>query len=388
MAAPRSRQPSPFEKFVAPRPLFLGIAVAFLGCCLLGRWAGSVNWYDGFHRFHKFINTETLYFPTASQVRALGRETLEPDRVAVVIGGNSVLLGVGQREERLWTRRLQELLGDRYRVLNLATPGANAWEFGGLAAEMLARDRRRLVFVTCIRVGDHSDSPDGRDHRHFFWEAYYKGLVPADPARDRWVEELPGQEDDDAALPDLRLRMALDGVVYANDLWTAVAHRHLNTIWTEHLSPDFLRPRRLYPDPGVPRRAADHPRPAATDTDLLVWRAERCDGDKTASCCHGAFSADLRARTCVLLVRQLPRRVERLEPSLRHRYESTFPQAVAGREARGFAAAEVGREFTSADYHDLTHLNESGGAKLAVRVADEVRELALRLGYLEQESRP
>ena len=71
-----------------------------------------------------------------------------------VVGGNSVLYGAGQRGQELWTRHLQARLGDGYRVLNLALPGCHPAEFGGTAAEMLARDFPRLIFVSDVLLAD------------------------------------------------------------------------------------------------------------------------------------------------------------------------------------------------------------------------------------------
>ena len=56
----------------------------------------------------------------------------------MIVGGNSILHGYGQNADQIWTRHLQELLGDRYCVLNLAMRGGFPAEFAGPIAEALS----------------------------------------------------------------------------------------------------------------------------------------------------------------------------------------------------------------------------------------------------------
>ena len=65
-----------------------------------GYLAGRRNCYQDFERFHNYINIGTLYYPTASQVRSLGKAMLDPDKIIVVVGGSSILHGSGQRSGR------------------------------------------------------------------------------------------------------------------------------------------------------------------------------------------------------------------------------------------------------------------------------------------------
>jgi len=110
-------------------PLLAGVVFAFVGCCVAGRLLSQRNPYKWFTRFHAYIHPTTYVYPTASQVRVLARERLDPNKIAVIVGGNSILHGHGQRVEHVWTRRLQKLLGDDYCVLNLAVFSAEPAEF-------------------------------------------------------------------------------------------------------------------------------------------------------------------------------------------------------------------------------------------------------------------
>ena len=178
------------DNLLSPAGFFSGLALSFLACCAAGFIVRDRNCYERFERFHRFINIETQFYPTACQLRALGRSRLDTEKIAVVVGGNSILYGTGQREEALWTKRLQELLGERYQVINLASPAALPGEFGGLAAEILARDYPRLILLADQQPSASAGDPDGRLYRYLFWDAHYKGLLQPDSLREERLLQL------------------------------------------------------------------------------------------------------------------------------------------------------------------------------------------------------
>ena len=83
--------PGPARQALLAAPaLLLGVGCAFVGCCLAGRVLSRHNFFAGFERFHQQTSPESLFYPTASQLRALGRARLARDKVAVVVGGEVV----------------------------------------------------------------------------------------------------------------------------------------------------------------------------------------------------------------------------------------------------------------------------------------------------------
>jgi hypothetical protein len=237
---------------VAPLPFLTGVVGAFLVCCAVGRLTADRNCFTGFVRFHQAIRSETLFFPTASEVRALGRARLDPDKIAVVVGGNSILYGYGQPRSENWTYHLQAALGDRFCVLNLAQPGAHPPEFGEIAAEMLERDHYRLVFITdCGSPAPGLEiDPDGNEvGRSFFWDAYYKEMIAADARRDAQLKEVAAQRtrEDKGDFAELRRGQRLDAALWFQDMWTRVAYSHVSTVGSpQMMTRSFLRPRRSY----------------------------------------------------------------------------------------------------------------------------------------------
>ncbi len=178
-----------FDHLIAPRVLLLGVAVAFLACCLAGHLAGRRNHHRDFTRFHQLLSPESLYYPTVNEVCALARSRLDPNRVVVIVGGSSVLHGTGQPAAQVWTDRLQARLGAGYQVLNLAQRAGRSAEVGAVVAEILARDYPKLMLITDAQPGWLHPEPDGLYFKYFFWSAHYRGLLLPDAARDQRLSE-------------------------------------------------------------------------------------------------------------------------------------------------------------------------------------------------------
>src|SRR6516164_5275232 len=213
------REVTAWDNILSPAGFFSGLVLSFLSCCVAGFILRNQNCYEAVERFHRFINIETLFYPTACQLRALGRSRLDPEKIAVVVGGNSILYGTSQRDEAVWTRRLQELLGQQYQVINLGTPGALPGEFGGVAAEILARDYPRLIFFTDQQPAAPAGDPDGHLYRYLFWDAYYKGLLQSDSLREERLLQLGDSRTAREKLVELKLQMVQDSYLSFRDLW-------------------------------------------------------------------------------------------------------------------------------------------------------------------------
>jgi hypothetical protein len=390
-----------FDRLVAPGALFLGLAASFLGCCLAGRLASRRNHIQAFERFHIYLTPETLFYPTACQVRRLAQSRLDPRRIAVVVGGSSVLKGDFQRPTGVWTRKLQALLGERFQVINLALSGACAAEFGAVAAEVLQRDYPRLILITDVAPGCMFPDPDGRLFKYFFWDACCKGLLLPHPDRDRRLREQCREAVDVAAIPgwpgthaaglkgeeqvELRAEMRLDSRLYFNDLWTTLAYTHCHTLWTARTRGSFLLARRRYRDPDEPPQG-HLPFSANLVSDLArlhAWIEANPEGawaefQRRAA---NSFPPAVRPRTLLLVTGLNPSYLGRLSVPERARFARTSRESAVRLEQLGFAALEVGKDCPASDYADSCHLLESGGAKLAAAVAPRVRQLARRLGY-------
>lgn len=406
-------RPGPSGRMLCPAALILGAVAAFVACCVAGRLAARRNFYKHFVRFDPYRNPMTFYYPTASQVRALARERLDRKRVAVIVGGNSILNGIGQHTARVWTRSLQNLLGDDYRVLNLAMLGAETGEFAGTMAEILEAEYDRVIYLGILNSSTNAGDPDGNIYRYFFWDAHFKGMVPPCPERLRYLadQEEQRRKQGDHSLTELKAGRRLDGRLYYQDLWTAWTYTKLSTVWAPLLRNHFPRPRQAIPDfYDVEAPAGRAPPPSEGDMKLLVSFAETAGaqaigrplpppGERASLRSRPAdsplvrnlwrcFPPPTRQRSLILVISDNPTYVERLPPRTQDDYHWGFARLAEVIRAAGFPALAVGEDFSGDDFIDRCHLTEQGGRALAQAVAPKVRELARRLGYLKETRRP
>jgi hypothetical protein len=379
----------------------LGAACGFLACCAAGRLAGGRNPFRQFERFHVFINPATYFYPTASQVRALAEERLGPSKVGVVVGGNSVLYGVGQPTSRVWTRELQRRLGPDYGVVNLALCGACPQEFGALAAEAASRRRPRLIVVGMVGAPDWPGEPDGVCHSYFFWDAYYKGLLTPDPDRDAAVARLTGRRAESPEFGERCRHARLNSAFFFDDLWGALAYARGGALWSPRLGAAWYKPRRKFADPEggapgapcyLPGELAERMAHARRRISLGVCRRDGRgrwveDPDsplwgQLQQAARESFPAPFRKRTVLVVGTDSPRYLGQLSADERDHYFAVTRLTARKLEEAGFSAVDMGDGYTEEDFADgRGHLTPAGGAKLAAQVADKVRRVARELGY-------
>jgi hypothetical protein len=393
-----------FDKLIVPWGLFLGLVAGFGACCLGGYYVSRQNHIENFERFHNFLTPLSQFYPTACQIRELARSNLDPHKIVVIVGGDSVLQGYGQSLSQVWTRKLQALLGKRYQVINFGLLCGRTGEFGATAAEFLSRDFNKLILITNQSVGTLHQDPDGLLFKYFFWDAYYKGLLLPHPERDARLREMENEVDPESGCPgnghhpapatrtkgerlkELRAEMSLDRDLHFTDLWNTLGYTHFFTVWTALTRDSFARARKHYADDGI----AAQPNPALYLGDRIdylhnIFAAINSSGEswwtvfERSTLCM--FPEPTRKRTLILVTWFHPGCSTGLSRADQASYGRISRMMVRRLEYLGFSAMESGKGFASDDYADYCHLVDSGGAKMAARVAPKVRELAKRLGY-------
>jgi hypothetical protein len=400
MSAAASRPRWPIWLSLRPWPLLLGVCAGFLACCVAGRIAARQQPFERFSRFHNGISPETHFYPTFSQTLNLAREQHRPGTLLVVIGGSSVLQGVGQRPEHLWSRKLQEELGEGFSVVNLAMRGGRPYEFAGLIAERLAADGVPVLFVTVALPGAGWGDWDGQTYRWLFWDAWGKGLLPDDPRRNAWLnQEFDTKYGQDEAMLEQRRRGRVDGWLFAADLWQYVAYRYVGTLWTPFKEGPLWLPHRRLKDRDVGDKVPFEKRlnPARVQQDLHVVRGSITSGvgplllaGRGCAPLLAEYEARLpdRLRERTLFVLRLEATYYRnlLTEQERAQYEQVYRGIVAELDRAGLNAQLVGLDWAVEDYVDRSHIGERGGAKLARELAPTIRALAERL-YVRNGSR-
>jgi hypothetical protein len=379
---------------------FVALFVAFGGLVTLGHVVSGINYIHDFARFHLYINPATLYYPTASQAVELTKSLVPRDKIAVVVGGSSVMWGAGQSDSELWTRRLQEDLGDRYSVVNLALPSGSPQEHGGVTAQYLFKNGYKVIYLADL--GGSFGPPDGLFTPYVYWDGYYRGyLLPNDQAMPL-IETLSKSRTTAPPLDELRTRAALDSVLRFTDFWNAFGYNVLFTTWNYLVYPpagQFVSPRGQFTDPqgSYPPTARYSSPPLAQamaivrgyvytqcpvgpsgpqgkDSADLYW-------DSWESSARVAFPAEFRRNMLMVRLFQARYYRDQLTDSERECYAAAFANMSNRLMTDGYNAAELGADWTAEDYVDVTHPSASGGDKMAEQLAGDVRRIAQDLGY-------
>ena len=388
-----------------PQPLFVlsrGSVVAYLAAFVLmfvllsvaGRFASKTDHLHNLARIHPPISPQGLYYPTASELVAYVNATTRQDQIAVVIGGSSVMRGDGQPVGNIWTENLQRELGDRYRVFNFAMASGMPTEHGGVAAQALVKDGRRVIFVGDALLYQFG-APDGIEYRYVFYDALYKGMLLENPERDvRLRVHRERNARASAAAPTLHQSAMLDSWLYFTDLWNAFGYTTMFSAWSPYIDLPFgaFRPRRTIPDLAVITLEASPQRflriPESERTVLLNHLAGFACGQSSTvllnefeADARAGFPESFRAQTVLVLPRLNPFFLQFGPAEQRACYQRSYELAEARVLPLGYTSAPVGVNLVEEDFTDRIHLTESGGVKLAQDVAPLVRSVARRLGY-------
>jgi hypothetical protein len=398
--------PSPSSKNVRWQlaAFTLGIVVSIVALAANGRREANRNFHPGFTRFHRDIAPDTKYYPTVRELMAIARERAAGEKILVIVGGNSILYGVGQPAGRVWSEQLQRELGPGYAVVNFAMRGAGVTDCGAVVAEALRTEFPRQIYLANAAPTQPS-FPDGTvSYRFVFWDAYYKGLLVDDAPRAAAIKETyRSRPATFEGLTEQRVRSALDSVLSFGDVWNRFTFERCNTTWSSERKRglDSFAPRKVYPDdepdylaspdserlPGGSRFDAELD--FARDVTLHAftpgknggWEPYQPAWDQLAESIGSAIPASLRARTLIVLTRNNPHYFARMTPAEQKRDDLAYTLSVQVWQKAGYEAFDCGRNYSAGDYGDRIHLSSTGGNKLAGQLASEVRRIAAKLNY-------
>jgi hypothetical protein len=351
MSSPGPLIASPYP-WVRPGWFLAGLALGLAGLSFVGWLSGRTDYHPQYARIYPAISPETNYCPTLNEMTAIVRQRCRPDQVLVIVGGNSILEGVWQPVADLWSDHLQQLLGDRYCVINFAFRGGSP------------TDARRRA------VSEYQWDPD---QRHILQEA----------AVSTWM----------------------DSALHYRDLWNRVCFEDFCTVPSNlgDYIPAMLTPRREFkdeePDAYDPAFMSKKYPASVLPTEMGivrsvtsqffrrgrdgVWRLSWAKHRELARNYAEVFPKDLIARTLILVSRSSPYYRLRLDADEQVREDLGYHDAVLLWQGAGYPAVEFGRDFTDDDFGDRIHLSTTGGRKLAALVAPQVSAIAAKLSYLK-----
>ena len=372
--------------------LIAGIMTGFCAAAWQGNLASTYSKPDGFIRFHQRISPDAIFYPPYAMLESLALAHWQRGKTLVIIGGNSIMNGVGQPKDDVWSLRLQEQLGDRYVVVNLAFRGAYPTQGAALVAESLLLRGYPVIYVANTNPPAATGRAPGGASGYFYWQALYQHRLAAFPARDesirRWLDSLPAterrQQDEE------RLGARLEAWFRQQSLWHHVGYRHFFTVWNFILARDFWVPHDRLPD------TEPHAQPLAdrfknflpeemaitrgfSETMAVPgpggsWQMEEGNRQRLAADIEASVVPLLRPHTLILLNKNAPYYLDRLSPAERARDVSVYAACAQIFRDHGIACEVAGDDFESADYIDRAHLSAEGGRKLAQLVARKLKE--------------
>ena len=139
-----------FADRVNPRPFFAGLVLGTVAMLGLGIWARQHDTYGDRIRFFQEISPERAVYPTIDNLAAFVRGKADPQKILVLIAGSSISLGIGQPEEDLWSLKLQDSLGDEFRVVNVSFRSSRFNLIGIPLMERLRNEYPRHILISDV----------------------------------------------------------------------------------------------------------------------------------------------------------------------------------------------------------------------------------------------
>jgi len=386
----------PSTPLLTKSSLFLaGLAFAFLAATLAGRFLSRNEGFDSVNRFHQRLSIDGSFFPPMEMLENTVLDRWKPGQTIVIIGGNSVMHGIGQPAEELWSLHLQDLLGPEFCVTNLAFRGATTYELGGLVAESLIRQGYPVLYVSNARPGGLPRSFDGH-YAYLFWQGLEKHRLLDCPQRladlDDWLSRIPVPERRKAQ--ELRRAALVTRWTKTQSLWHWTGFNLGFTVWNPISLPYWWAPKSVLEDPEpAPRPLSERYPPGdgemrlvRAQTDQAIQRDDQGNLTYLEHCTDGMdsdipriYPAPIRAHMIVVLNQNSPYYRQRLsaeELALDSRAHAHYASAW---RRNGIRALVAGEDWLAEDFADRAHLAPSGGRKMAEILAPEIRLLAASL---------
>ena len=387
--------------FLAPRAFFLGFLCAMVACSLAGRTLAQDGFYENFTRISGTYQVDNTFLLSPAQMVRWIRAHCSSDRELVLVGGSSIMMGAGQPVRRLWTKRLQELLGKGYCVVNLAGPSGALNGFASTTLGILGHEYKRAWLIGDMTEAVVTHSPDGViTQKSYFWSAYYNGMLEPsflDHGRDESGKlrlTSPMSDKDRAWVEQLRLGEWLDSWLHFNELWSYLHYRYFTTYYFHNAGRWQWTPRATWPDydfefDEAQARAhkqyaeavgsAGFNRTLERLRDLKTYFAATPSGLKLRENALGLLDTQLKdniidaskQNVVIAYIGVAPYYTSHLTADEQAAYETLYERKAAIFRRHGYHM--VRPSLMVDDYTDLVHTNPLGGDKLAAAVAAGIR---------------
>lgn len=357
----------------------LGIAVGLMGTAWVGRYFSANNMFSNFGRLHPYINLDSYFYPTARELLALAKELADKSKVNVILGGSSVMYGVGQPVGYTIADNLRRGLGDGYRVINLATRGGDVVGFGSLVSEALIEDGYRVIFIPDVPLFFMPGALGAPAYRYFLLDFYFSIGLPYWGPREEELSHLMVKD-------PISIGAFFNSFLNFNELWNAVHYKWVFTFPTAFSPRSFWLRRGGIADPEVEIPDSDRysrlkdPEVLAAEKRILNSAKSAIQTSNIEQNVTGSFERmlpdALRKRTIVAYCDNSPRLIRLGGPELITLRRDAVPRYQRAVNQAGFEFVASCTDMDDADYIDRTHLSPSGAKKMADKLVEAVTVFA------------
>lgn len=367
--------------------VLLSMLVTLLLLSLAGHYCSAHTYFKNFVRFNRAATMETLFPTTFAQVLNTVTEKGK-GRKLVIIGGDSVFWGHGQKDDQVWSEELARLLAPEFAVINLSERGGCPFELGYWVYEHLRRQGKEAILVTnCASV--YPGAPTGNSiYNYFFSEARERDWLETYKERDLWIKQF--QNPYTSQYLERTIWQKLDKYLYFRDLWTTVTYDLGSTtlVFSASGKQNYFLPRKYLPEEydavemvlideqearrwsGVQKARNDA---AITVNEGGQFKVNPWGYDHLVSNLEPTVVPHLRANIITVTIKPNPFVLSLMDE--KDREASKLSDALVLRTYRqlGFNAVYLD-SLERPDYIDLEHISPAGGRKLARFIAEKVKQ--------------
>ena len=381
---------------LSPRWFFIGVAIGLLACIGGGYWASRQDIYGDRDRFFNQISPDGSIYPTFENLCAFVRGKVPKNKKLILVAGDSRMLGVGQTNAGLWTRQLQEKLGNEYGVANVAFRGANTASVGIPLFEALSREYKECLLIVATQPWDMPVVLE-EPYNYILWSAWIGGKMANNPPRDEKIRSLlwDGKEEIRNKATSMTVFGFIENLTHAADLWNEIGYNWVFTCSAPFLPPDipFYTPRRQIIDDESDKagslsylqsRKIDEPGQLNGLINSINYRysspsknISEVEYDVMFSDAYAEFISDPKERKRILFLETefMPFFVKQLSANQEKNRETNYERWANLLRSKGFQVLRIGKDFEDTDYWSFRHFSNFASPKMADAVAHEILNL-------------
>jgi hypothetical protein len=387
-----------FANRIQPKPFFSGSILGVLTILTLGAWAKHFDTFGDRVRFFQAVSPERAVYPTIYNLMAFVRGKADPRKTLVLVSGSSICLGIGQPEDDLWSRRLQETLGEDFCVVNTSFRSSRYNLIGLPLIRMLRKEFPRSIFISDISPNDRGPTPIYIDnpnvpYNYVSWQSLAREVFQGDSAAlaEAFTEFSDCKRDQRIYAQEQFLSGAWEFFTGASSFWNWMGYRICFT--ANPFSHPLKRVRLLRDDerrenylPSPERFLANRVR----EMDILHQQirqgkfhqaAPSNKNDAHLNLAESFRDEDLKRRAVFLVNAWSSYYVNQLNHSDQLFYKEMVSHQVLALKNLGFGAVAVGLNYPFSYYVDGQHFSWEASQIIAEAAAKEVQRVCRTQGF-------